>query len=71
MNSRLTGEYRFVVHKQWFGPDIVKLQFEVQWDDGPDDYVGMPTYLAGRRWRDATPDDLLTQFEIGNNNESN
>jgi hypothetical protein len=66
MNSKFTGEYRFVVHKQWFGPDIIKLQLETKWDDGPDDYVGMPTYLSGKGWVDATPNDLLQSVVLEN-----
>jgi hypothetical protein len=62
--TKLNGEYtytnkkRFRVEKRLFGPDLVVLQVKVKWRDGDPDCQGMPNYLAGEGWRDATPEDL-------------
>lgn len=53
-----TGNIKFRVKSRMFLPDLVILMIEVTWGDGPDDYHGMPIYLAGKGWRDATPEDL-------------
>jgi hypothetical protein len=37
---------------------VLVLQVEVTWDEGPSDSNGMPEYLPGRGWRDATVIDL-------------
>jgi len=56
-NERLTGKKRYRVENGWLFKGVV-LQVEVQWDDGPDDWQGMPEYLRGIMWRDARPEDL-------------
>lgn len=57
-NRRLTGKVQYRIEHKWIQPSLVVLQVEEQWDDGVDDHNGMPSYLAGKRWRDAEPEDL-------------
>lgn len=42
------------------GTPVLILQVEVVWGDGPDDFNGMPTYLAGKGWRDAQVTDFAS-----------
>jgi hypothetical protein len=60
MNERLTGERRYRIEKRLFRPPVLILQVKVFWQDGPPDHHGMPLYLSGREWRDATVEDLTT-----------
>jgi len=53
-----TGRTRYRTERRWFKPDVLVLQIEVRFEDGPPDHHGMPIYLKGSRWRDATPEDL-------------
>lgn len=56
----LTGRTRYrSVKVGLFGPTVLALQVEEHTTDGPPDYHGLPTYLAGTYWRDATVSDLL------------
>ena len=49
---RITKEY-------WpFGKSVLILQVLEKYGDGPIDTNGLPSYLAGERWRDATVEDL-------------
>lgn len=57
-NPKLTGKTRYRILNRFVRNDLVVLQVEESYDDGIDDYNGMPTYLAGKRWRDAKPEDL-------------
>lgn len=57
-NEKLTGNIRYRVTHTLVRPSKVLLQVEIVWDDGPDDWHGMPTYLKGKGWRDAKPEDL-------------
>lgn len=58
MNERLTGKIRYKVVRRLLSPDLVVLEVEVEWEDGSDDWHGMPEYLAGSGWRKARPEDL-------------
>ena len=58
-NFSLTGKIRYRTESRWFRDPVVILQVEEMFGDGPPDYHGMPTYLAGVRWRDAKVEDLL------------
>lgn len=40
------------------GHKTVVILVEEEYDDGPDDWRGMPEYLAGKHWREATPKDI-------------
>lgn len=57
-----TGRVRHRLYTPLFslGPPLFVLQVEVDYTDGPDDWRGMPTYLGGRRWRDAVAEDFTT-----------
>lgn len=57
-NERLTGNVRFRTERRLFKDDVVVLQVEVVYGDGPSDSNGMPEYLAGQGWRDAQVRDL-------------
>lgn len=61
MNEKLTGNIRHnsrriggIFSKQ----NVLVLQVECTWGDGPSDSNGMPEYLRGRGWRDATVKDF-------------
>ena len=56
--DRLTGRTRYRTERRWFKPDVLVLQVEVTYGDGPSDHNGLPAYLAGTGWRDALPQDL-------------
>lgn len=57
---RLTGRTQLRVHSPLFGSPKVVLQVEYEWqEDSFGDYNGMPRWLAGSGWRDATPEDLI------------
>ncbi len=50
---------RFRIGKEGlFGKPVLILQVHEKYPDGPPDSYGMPTYLAGERWRDAKVEDL-------------
>ena len=57
-NERPTGRTRYRTQRRWFKPDVLVLQIEVEFGDGPPDHDGLPIYLEGRRWRDATAEDV-------------
>lgn len=59
MNEVLTGEVRLRLQTRWFRPPLLVAQVEVCWGEGPPDSNGMPSYLAGRGWRDAKVEDSL------------
>ena len=57
----LTGKIRFTEEVTIFTNRIkLILQVEDTFSDGPDDWRGMPTYLRGKEWRNATANDLLS-----------
>lgn len=56
--TTLTGATRYRTERRMFKPDVLVLQVQEHTTDGPDDWHGMPTYLAGTYWRDARPEDL-------------
>lgn len=58
MIGEYTGKTKYRIEKRLFKSDLVVLQVEVSWGNGPEDYDGLPTYLSGRGWRDAIPEDL-------------
>ena len=58
MNNKLTGKTRFRVLKRFLQPDLVVLEVQETWEDGIDDWDGLPTYTRGTGWRDAEPKDL-------------
>ena len=62
--EKLTGRTRLRPHTVGtFNKRILLvLQIEVTYPDGPGDWHGMPEYLAGTVWRDATISDV-TQKE--------
>jgi hypothetical protein len=62
MNFRLTGQFRHRLHSSVFGKMMLVLIVEEAYDDGPPDGHGLPEYLSGKRWRDATVEDLAFQF---------
>jgi len=43
---------------------VVILQVETTWPDGPLDSNGLATWLRGQGWRDAKPEDLAQLAEI-------
>ena len=48
-----------IARKNWlFGKQVLILQVLEKYDDGPLDANGLPSSLAGERWRDATVEDL-------------
>lgn len=53
-----TGDIRFRTHTPFFGAPVLILQVSVAYGDGPPDAHGLPAYLAGVGWRDATSQDL-------------
>lgn len=57
-NEKPTGETRLRLHKPMFGAPLLVLQIKVVYPDGPDDYHGMPEWLAGEAWRDAKITDM-------------
>lgn len=59
MSSELTGRSRYRVERRWMKVDLVVLQVEVQYGYGPPDFHGMPSHLPGKKWRDATPEDIM------------
>lgn len=68
-----TGRIRHRAYVPLFslGPPLFVLQLEVDFEAGPDDFRGFPTHMAGRRWRDATAEDLTTlENTDGNERES-
>ena len=58
-NFKLTGKIRYRIEKRLFKNPILVLQVKEEFDDGPPDFNGMPTYLAGVQWRDARVEDVL------------
>ena len=60
--DKLTGRTRFVAQR--IGTirkrEVLVFQVEVAWPDGPPDSNGMPQYLRGTGWRDATTADIST-----------
>ena len=56
----LTGKTRVRAQRLgWFNrKTVLVLQVHVTWEDGPSDSEGMPTFLAGKGWRDAQVEDL-------------
>lgn len=56
---RLTGKFRYSTRKRLLRPDRVVVEVEIEWGDGPDDHNGMPTYLEGSAWKEASPADML------------
>lgn len=57
---RLTGRTQYRVHETFLGKKLIVLQVEYEWaEDSMGDYNGMPRWLAGSGWRDATPEDLM------------
>lgn len=61
--STLTGKTRFRTLAVGFltsKTHLLVLQVEENYPDGPDDWRGMPTYLSGTHWRDATTEDLAS-----------
>lgn len=58
INDTPTGRIRYRTERRMFKPDVLVLQVEVEYGDGPSDSNGMPEYLAGKSWRDARPEDL-------------
>jgi len=60
MNEKLTGRTRWRAESAFLSKEPrVVLQVEIGRSDGPDDYHGMPTYLAGTYWRDVNVADLV------------
>jgi len=57
--SNLTGRVRFTRESFFFFWERVVVEVEIKFGDGPDDYHGMPQYLAGTMWVKATPDHLI------------
>lgn len=52
-------DHRYRLGKEGlFGKSVLILQVKEYRDDGPPDYDGLPTYLAGEYWRDALVEDL-------------
>jgi hypothetical protein len=53
-------KYRYRLGKEGrlFRTPVLVLQILEQHDDGPSDENGLPQFLAGERWRDATVEDL-------------
>lgn len=59
-NDNPTGKWRLATLAYgWRSKEVVAIEIEVEWPDGPCDYHGMPEYLSGKCWRLATPNDLL------------
>ena len=60
----LTGRTRYrSVKVGFFGPTVLALQVEEHTTGGPPDKNGLPEYLAGVYWRDATASDLSLTIE--------
>lgn len=59
MATKLTGRWQFRIHTPFIGKDVIVLQVEVECEEGPSDHHGMPRWLAGTFWRDATPADFV------------
>lgn len=57
-NTTLTGRIKFVYEKPIFGAGRFVLHVEESYGEGPDDFHGMPTYLAGKRFRPASHEDF-------------
>lgn len=56
---KLTGKIKFRIESSgFFNSEKVILQVEHEWENGPDDFNGLPTYLCGKGWRDAKAEDL-------------
>lgn len=55
----LTGRTRHRDERRAFRSTLIVLQVEVVYSDGPNDHDGMPQYLAGKSWRDATTMDYF------------
>jgi hypothetical protein len=66
VNDTLTGQtrYRCETRGLFSKTNLLVLQVEASWGDGPDDCHGLPTYLGGKGWRDARVEDL-TLLEKG------
>lgn len=60
MNERLTGNTKWRAESRFRAEPNLILQVEVSRDDGPRDYLGMPTYFAGTYWRDMRVEDLAS-----------
>lgn len=60
------AKYRYRLGKEgWlFRTPVLVLQILEQHDDGPSDENGLPHFLAGERWRDATVEDLQVKGGI-------
>lgn len=52
-NERPTGKIRYRTQRRLCGPDLIVLQIEVTFSDGPGDSNGCPEYLGGTTWVDA------------------
>lgn len=52
-NECPTGKIRYRTQRKLFGPDLIVLQIEVTFSDGPGDSNGCPEYLGGTIWVDA------------------
>lgn len=61
--------YRTLVTGLLFRKVQLVLQVQEHTTDGPPDFHGLPTYLAGTYWRDATVEDLSTLFSNNNSTE--
>lgn len=66
MADTLTGKTRYRSDCVGFinRKDVLVLQVQTKWSDGPNDHNGMPTYLAGEGWRDAGVEDLAALEEL-------
>ncbi len=58
MNHKLTGRTKYRLHKPLFGDPLLVLMVEEHRSDGPPTFDGLPEYLEGCVWRDATVGDL-------------
>lgn len=58
--EQLTGEIRYRIETNGFfnHHEILVLQVQIKWPDGPNDWQGNPENLAGAGWRDAKPEDV-------------
>ena len=67
--NELTGNTRLNTVKipHWFSPDeeYVIIEVEVSYAEGFPDMYGMPTHLAYKGWRPATPLDWVRITEMG------
>lgn len=57
-NTTLTGRIKFVYEKPIFGAGRFVLYVEESYGDGSDDFHGIPTYPAGKRFRPASHEDF-------------